>query len=107
MMLCIHCLQQWFGLSDLAAEEALFEMAIHHDFCGLTGTCWIPDRVSILQIINDKLSMQGLMLKSCTVVDTTLIATPTSTKNGDKDRDRDGERDPKMHKTKKGNQWHF
>ena len=74
-------------------------MAICRDFCGLNGTCWIPDRVSIMQIINDKLSMQGLMLKSGTVVDTTLIATPT--KNGD------GEHDPEMHKTKKGNQWHF
>ena len=117
MMLRIHCLQQWFGLSDLAAEEALFEMAIYRDFCGLSGTCRIPDRVSILrfrhlleehglslrilQIINDKLSVQGLMLKTGTVVDATLIAAPTSTKN------KGGERDPEMHQTKKGNQWHF
>jgi IS5 family transposase len=55
----------------------------------------------ILQIINDKLSAQGLMLKSCTVVDATLIAAPSSTKN------KEGERDPEMHQTKKGNQWHF
>ena len=89
MMLRIHCLQQWFGLSDLAAEEALFEMPIYLDFCGLCGTHRIPDRVSILrfrhlleghglsprilQIINDKLSMQGLILKTSTVVDATLI----------------------------------
>ena len=117
MMLRIHCLQQWFGLSDLAAEEALFEMAIYRDFCGLSGTCRIPDRVSILrfrhlleehglslrilQIINDKLSVQGLMLKTGTVVDATLIAALTSTKN------KGGEHDPEMHQTKKGNQWHF
>ena len=117
MMLRIHCLQQWFGLSDLAAEEALFEMPIYRDFCGLSGTHRIPDRVSILrfrhlledhglsprilQIINDKLSMQGLMLKTGTVVDATLIAAPSSTKN------KGGTRDPEMHQTKKGNQWHF
>ena len=123
MMLRIHCLQQWFGLSDLAAEEALFEMVIYRDFVGLSGTGRIHDRVSILrfgktpnphhlleahglsrrilQLINDKLSAQGLMLKSGTVVDATLIAAPSSTKN------KDGERDPEMHQTKKGNQWHF
>ena len=116
MMLRIHCLQQWFGLSDLAAEEALFEMPIYLDFCSLCGTHRIPDRVSILrfshlleghglsprilQIINDKLGMQGLMLKTSTVVDATLIAAPSSTKN------KGGTRDPEMHQTKKGNQWH-
>ena len=117
MMLRIHCLQQWFGLSDLAAEEALFEMPIYRDFCDLSGTHRIPGRVSILrfrhlleghglsprilQIINDKLSMQGLILKTSTVVDATLIAAPSSTKN------KGGTRDPEMHQTKKGNQWHF
>ena len=117
MMLRIHCLQQWFGLSDLGAEEALVEISIYRDFCGLGGTDRIPDRVSILrfrhlleahglsprilQIINDKLSAQGLMLKSGTVVDATLIAAPSSTKN------KDGKRDSEMHQTKKGNQWHF
>jgi IS5 family transposase len=117
MMLRIHCLQQWFGLSDLAAEEALFEMSIYRAFVGLSGTDRIPDRVSILrfrhlleehslsprilQLINDKLTTQGLMLKVGTVVDATLIAAPSSTKN------KDGQRDPQMHQSKKGNQWHF
>jgi len=44
---------------------------------------------------------RGLMLKSGTVVDATLIAAPSSTKN------KDGQRDPEMYQTKKGNQWHF
>ena len=48
MMLCIHCLQQWFGLSDLGAEEALFETGFYCDFAGISGTQRIPDRVSIL-----------------------------------------------------------
>ena len=117
MMLRIHCLQQWFGLSDMGAEEALFELVIYREFVGLSGTDRIPDRVSILrfrhlfeahalsarilQIINDKLTAQALMLKAGTVVDATLIAAPSSTKN------KGGKRDPEMHQTKKGNQWHF
>jgi IS5 family transposase len=117
MMLRIHCLQQWFGLSDLGAEEALFETRFYRDFVGISGTQRIPDRVSILrfrhlleehelsprvlQVINAKLAAHGLLLKSGTVVDATLIAAPSSTKN------KDGERDPEMHQVKKGNQWHF
>lgn len=117
LMLRIHCLQQWFGLSDLGAEEALFETGFYRDFAGISGTQRIPDRVSILrfrhlleehglspkilQVINTKLAAQGLLLKSGTVVDATLIAAPSSTKNST------GKRDPDMHQTKKANQWHF
>ena len=49
IMLRIHCLQQWFGLSDLGAEEALFETSFYRDFVGISGTQRIPDRVSILR----------------------------------------------------------
>ena len=49
MMLRIHCLQQWFGLSDLGAEEALFETGFYRDFVSISGTQRIPDRVSILR----------------------------------------------------------
>jgi IS5 family transposase len=117
MMLRIHCLQQWFGLSDLGAEEALFETSFLRDFVGISGTERIPDRVSILRfrhlleehelspkilaVINAKLAAHGLLLKTGTVVDATLIAAPSSTKN------KTGERDPEMHQAKKGNQWHF
>ena len=52
-------------------------------------------------MIDAKLAAQGLLLKTGTVVDATLIAAPSSTKNST------GERDPEMHQTKKGNQWHF
>ena len=55
----------------------------------------------VLATINAGLAQQGLLLKTGTVVDATLIAAPSSTKN------KDGERDPEMHQTKKGNQWHF
>lgn len=116
-MLRIHFLQQWFGLSDLAMEEALFDAPLFRDFVGLSSVERIPDRVSILRfrhlleehqlapqilaVVNATLADKGLMLKSGTVVDATLIAAPSSTKN------KDGERDPEMHQTKKGNQWHF
>ena len=117
MMLRIHCLQQWFGLSDLGAEEALFETGFYRTFVGISGAQRIPERVSILrsrhlleaqelspkilQVVNAKLAACGLLPKSGTVVDATLIAAPSSTKNSS------GERDPEMRQTKKGNQWHF
>lgn len=116
-MLRIHFVQQWFGLSDLAMEEALFETTLYREFVGLTSVERIPDRVSILRFrhlleehqlaeqilatVNATLSGKGLMLREGTVVDATLIAAPSSTKN------KDGSRDPEMHQTKKGNQWHF
>lgn len=116
-MLRIHFLQQWFGLSDLAMEEALFETTLYREFAGLCSFERIPDRVSILRFrhlleehqlaaqilatVNATLADKGLMLREGTVVDATLIAAPSSTKN------KDGERDPEMHQTKKGNQWHF
>ncbi len=116
-MLRIHFLQQWFGLSDLAMEEALFETPLYRDFACLSGSERIPDRVSILRFrhlleehqlslqilatVNSTLAAKGLLLKNGTAIDATLIAAPSSTKNSS------GERDSEMHQTKKGNQWHF
>ena len=56
---------------------------------------------SLLEEINAHLESQGLKLREGTIVDATIIEAPSSTKN------RTGERDPEMHQTKKGNQWHF
>ncbi len=117
-LLRIYCLQQWFGLSDPAVEEALYDMPLLREFVGLDlGVDVIPDESTILRFrhlleqhdlprqiferVNALLSERGLMLKSGTVVDATLIAAPSSTKN------KSGARDPEMHQTKKGNQWHF
>lgn len=117
VMLRIHFLQQWFGLSDMAMEEALFDVPLYRQFAGLGGMNRLPDRVSILrfrhllerhdlapqmlQAVNATLAAQGLLLKEGTAIDATLIAAPSSTKNSTSTRD------PEMHKTKKGNQWHF
>lgn len=116
-MLRIHFLQQWFGLSDVAMEEALFDVPLYRNFAGLSGTERIPDRVSILRFrhllethqlaprmlaaVNAMLAEQGLMLKAGAAVDVTIIAAPSSTKN------QEGKRDPEMHQTKKSKQWHF
>jgi len=117
ILLRIHFMQQWFGLSDMAMEEALFDVALYREFAGLGRMSRIPDRVSILRFrhllekhelsqkmleaVNATLAAKGLMLKEGTAVDATLIAAPSSTKN------KDGKRDPEMHQAKKGNQWHF
>ena len=117
-MLRIHFLQHWFNLSDPAMEEALYDMALFREFVGLdAGEDNLPDESTILRFrhlleahnlslqilatVNATLAAKGLLLKSGTVVDATLIAAPSSTKNSS------GERDPEMHQTKKGNQWHF
>ena len=115
-MLRLHLLQQLFGLSDFAMEEALFETPLYRDFAGLDANARVPDRVSILrfrhllekhdlskqffQTVNAMLKERGLMLHSGTVIDATIIAAPSSTKNST------GKRDPEMHQTKKGKQWH-
>ncbi len=117
-MLRIHVLQQWFALSDPAMEEALFDVPLFREFAQLpTGVARLPDESTILRFrhlpeahglaakmlatVNDTLAAKGLLLKSGSVVDATLIGAPSSTKN------RSGSRDPEMHQTKKGNQWYF
>ncbi len=117
-MLRIHYLQQWFGLSDPAMEEALHDVALYREFAKLDGVmARLPDETTILRfrhllerhnlapdmlrLVNDLLQHQGLMLRTGTVVDATLIAAPSSTKNAD------GERDPEMKSTQKGNNWYF
>jgi IS5 family transposase len=116
-MLRIHFMQQWFTLSDPAMEEALHDIALFREFAGLGWDSRLPDESTILRFrhllekhklaeqilatVNELLQGKGLMLKAGTVVDATLIAAPSSTKNAS------GERDPEMHQTKKGNQWHF
>lgn len=117
-MLRIHYLQQWFGLSDPAMEEALHDVPLYREFAGIDGVLdRLPDESTILRfrhlleknnlaadmlrVVNDLLSHKGLLLRSGTAVDATLINAPSSTKNAG------GERDPEMHQTKKGNQWYF
>ena len=116
-MLRVHLMQNWFALSDPAMEEALYEIASLRSFAGLALSEPIPDETTILNFrhmleesdlaedifkqVNALLARKGLLLKRGSIVDATIIAAPSSTKN------EKGERDPEMHQAKKGNQWHF
>ena len=116
-MLRVHFLQQWYALSDPGMEEALYDTPVMRRFAGLGGLDTVPDETTILNFrrllethdlarqlleqVNTYLSRKGLSLRGGTIVDATIIAAPSSTKNGD------GRRDPEMHQTKKGNQWYF
>ena len=117
-MLRIHFLQHWFNLSDPAVEEALYDSRAMREFVGIdlgrepapdeTTICKFRHRLEahqlgkkILATVNAHLATQGFKVSTGTIVDATIIAAPTSTKNSSK------ERDPEMHQTKKGNEWHF
>ena len=116
-MLRIHYLQQWFGLSDPAMEEALHDVPLYREFAKLGDVSRLPDETTILRfrhllerhdlapdmlrLVNDILLAKGLMLRTGTAVDATLINAPSSTKNAS------GERDPEMKQTRKGNNWYF
>jgi len=118
VMLRIYCLQQWYALSDPAAEEALYDSDAMRRFAGLElGDDAIPDETTILNFrhllerheltravfdeINAYLREKGILLREGTLVDATLIDAPSSTKNKQRARD------PEMTSTKKGNAWYF
>ena len=117
VMLRIHCVQLFYNLSDPAMEDMLYEIEAVRRFVGVRLSGPIPDETTILNFrhllekhalgkklfkeINAHLDDQGLILKEGTIVDASIIAAPTSTKNKAR------ERDPEMHQTKKGNEWHF
>ncbi len=117
-MLRIHLMQQWYDLSDPAMEDALIEVPTMRRFAGINLISdRIPDETTILsfrhllekhdlgkqifETVKAHLKANGMAMKQGTIIDATLIAAPSSTKN------KKGERDPEMHQTKKGNQWYF
>lgn len=117
-MLRIYFLQQWFNLSDPAAEEALYDSEAMRRFVGLElAEDTIPDETSILRFrhlleahgltetmfaeVRGLLEERRLLLKAGTIVDATIINAPSSTKNQARARD------PEMRQTKKGKQWYF
>jgi IS5 family transposase len=117
-MLRIHFLQQWYGLADGAMEDALYDSQALRGFAGIDLTvAAVPEATTILNFrhwleshelsqalfaeVSAMLEERGLLMRQGTIVDATIIAAPSSTKNKSKARD------PEMHQTKKGNQWHF
>ena len=117
-MLRMYFIAHWFNLADEACEDALYDLPAFREFCRIDlGRERVPDATSLLNfrhllekhdlgaalfaIVGELLLQNGLKLSGGTIVDATIIAAPSSTKNAD------GQRDPEMHQTKKGNQWHF
>ncbi len=117
-MLRMYIAQNCFGLSDEGIEDALYDSQAIRRFVGIDlGREAAPDATTLLKFrrlleennltaaifeaINAHLAKRGLLMRQGTIVDATIIAAPSSTKNST------GERDPEMHQTKKGNQWHF
>lgn len=117
-MLRIYFLQRWFDLSDPQAEDAVYDSESMRRFVGVElGDDVVPDETTILRFrhllekhrlteaifaaVRDLLEERRLLLRSGTIVDATIIAAPSSTKN------RTGTRDPEMRSTRKGNNWHF
>ena len=117
-MLRMYIAQQCFGLSDEGTEDAIYDSQAIRGFVRIDlAREAAPDATTLLKFrrllerhqlterifasINSHLAAKGLMLREGTVVDATIISAPSSTKN------QDGQRDPEMHQTKKGNQWHF
>ena len=118
VMLRIYFLQQWYGLSDPGAEEALYDMHSMRDFTGLDlASDPIPDETTILNFrhmlerhgltealfgeVKTYLEERALLLRGGTIMDATLLHASPSTKN------KAGKRDPEMSQAKKGNQWYF
>jgi IS5 family transposase len=117
-MLRIYFLQQWYALADEALEDALYDSQALRTFAGIDLSVEaVPDATTLLKFrhlleahdltqaifgeVSALLSERKLLMKEGTIVDATIIAAPSSTKNARK------ERDPEMHQTRKGNQWYF
>ena len=99
VMLRSHCVQLCYNLSDPATEDLLYEAESVRRFCGLTLIEAIPDESTILHFRH--LLERHDLLREGTIVDASIIEAPSSTKN------RRRARDPEMHQTKKGKEWHF
>lgn len=117
-MLRMYCVASWFNLADEACEDALYDIAAFRDFCNVDlGRQGVPDATTLLNFrhllekhnlgaaifakVGELLLANGLKLCGGTIVDATIIAAPSSTKNQDKARD------PEMHQTFKAGQWYF
>ena len=117
-MLRVYFVQQWYGLADEAVEDAFYDSQALRGFAGIDlNRDPVPDATTVLhfrhwleqhgltRVMFDEvaamLAERGLLMRQGTIVDATIIAAPASTKNKEKARD------PEMHQTKKGNQWHF
>ena len=117
IMLRLYLLQNLYDLSDEATVAEAIDSRTFSDFCGVDSSNQVPDgdtlgcfrNLLIRNGLQEKLFAQvvaalmerGLILKKGTIVDSTIISAPSSTKNKEK------KRDPDAHQVKKDNTWHF
>ena len=118
LLLRLHCLQLWYNLSDPALEDAVHDRLSFQRFLGLDPLSQrVPDESTVLHFrhllekhaltaaifarVTAQLEQRGLLLKTGTVVDATILSASGSTKNEARARD------PEMSSTRKGAQWHF
>ena len=119
LMLKIYFLQQWFNLSDPAAEDAIYDRLSFQQFLGIdiARKYSVPDETSILkfrhfleehnlqerffEMIVKMMQKEWYILTEGTSVDASLIKAPSSTKN------KENKRDPEMSSTKKNGSFHF
>ena len=117
-MLRLYFLAQWYALADEALEDALYDSQALRTFAGIDlGSEAVPDATTLLHFrhlleahdlgrgifeeVGALLGEKQLLMREGTLIDASIIAAPSSTKNVRR------ERDPAMHQTKKGNQWYF
>lgn len=116
-MLRIYLVQNLYNLSDMATVAEVIDSQAFSDFCGVESSNQVPDgdtlgrfrnillkngiQLELLAQVVELLTQRGLILKRGTIVESTIIEAPSSTKNQKK------ERDPEAHSAKKGNVWHF
>ena len=116
-MLRIYLVQNLYNLSDMAAVAEVIDSRAFSDFCGVESSNQVPDgdplgrfrnillrngiQQELFAQVVELLMQRGLILKRGTIVDSTFIEAPSSTKNEKK------ECDPQAHSAKKGNTWHF
>ena len=117
LMLRLHVLQNLYDLSDEGTAAEVIDSRAFSEFCGIDNSNQVPDgdtigrfrnilvknglQEKLFQQVVELLTERKLILKKGTIVDSTLIAAPSSTKNQKK------ERDPEAHSTRKGNNWYF
>ncbi len=117
LMLRIYILQNLYDLADMMVMNEIIDSRAFASFCCISSPDEVPDGDTIGRFRNllikydlqkkifDEvvrlITEKGLILKKGTIVDSTFIEAPSSTKNRKK------ERDPEAHSAKKGNVWHF
>lgn len=133
-MLRALLLQQWYGLSEPALEQALWDRLSFRRFCGFPLDAEVPDHTTIWRFrealgeelaravfeeVGRQLAARGLVLRQGTLIDASLVAAAVRPPAKPKEPQPPGpdgkapsklvksERDPQAEWTRKGGKYHF